>query len=414
MELIDPPLQEGKIQKGFKFSEVGIIPEDWIAEKLENFFSYISYGFTNPMPMVENGVYLITAKNIYDGKIQYDSARFTTQNAYKKLLTEKSKPKLNDILLTKDGSLGRLAIVDRDDICINQSVAVMRPNNRVSALYLKLLLESPKYQKIMLDNAGGSTIKHIYITIVNLMPIGIPKFLSEQTAIATALSDADALISSLEKLIAKKKLIKQGAMQELLRPKDGWETKKIGDVALIIRGASPRPIEDPRWFDKNSLIGWVRISDITKSKKYLTETTQKLSPSGIKQSRFVEAESLIMSICATVGKPVITKIPSCIHDGFVVFKNSQIDLEYLYYVLEMIEPLWGKNGQTGSQMNLNTGIINTTEIAFPKNSSSQREIANLFNGLDQELSGLEHKLNKACKLKQGMMQDLLTGRVRLV
>jgi type I restriction enzyme S subunit len=105
---------------------------------------------------------------------------------------------------------------------------------------------------------------------------------------------------------------------------DDWEVKTLGELSNIYRGASPRPIDDPKWFDEKSQIGWVRISDVTKSKRRLKETTQRLSELGVRHSRFVPASSLIMSICATVGRPIITDIDVCIHDGFVVFEKSQV------------------------------------------------------------------------------------------
>ena len=101
-------------------------------------------------------------------------------------------------------------------ICINQSVAVLRPNTKVKPPFLAALLQCDLYQRRMIEDAGGSTIKHIYITIVNQMPVGVPRSRDEQQAIAEALGDADALIGALEALIAKKRDVKQGAMQELL------------------------------------------------------------------------------------------------------------------------------------------------------------------------------------------------------
>lgn len=132
-----------KIPAGYKQTEVGVIPEDWEIKSLEAFTSFISYGFTNPMPTSESGVYMITAKDINNGKIQFDSARCTTEEAYRTLLTAKSRPKKDDLLLTKDGTLGRLALVDDKTVCINQSVAVLRPNANVVSQFLKVLLEAP-------------------------------------------------------------------------------------------------------------------------------------------------------------------------------------------------------------------------------------------------------------------------------
>jgi type I restriction enzyme S subunit len=147
---------------------------------------------------------------------------------------------------------------------------------------------------------------------------------------------------------------------------------------------------------------------------FLRETTQQLSALGIQNSRRVDHGSLIMSICATVGRPIITAIVSCIHDGFVVFDNLRADKRFLYYVLTSIESDWSKHGQTGSQMNLNTNLINRTEVSIPPTVDEQTAIATILSDIDAEVAALEAKLAKARQIKQGMMQELLTGRIRLL
>ncbi len=195
-------------------------------------------------------------------------------------------------------------------------------------------------------------------------------------------------------------------------PED-WVVKKLGDIAKIYRGASPRPIEDPKWFNEYSNIGWVRISDVTKSVKYLFNTTQHLSEQGVKQSRFVKQENLIMSICATVGKPIITKKDVCIHDGFVIFERPKIKIEYLYYFLSSIEDNWSKNGQTGSQMNLNTTIIENEYISFPNSLEEQQAISTALSDVDALITSLDKLIVKKCDIKQATMLQLLTGKTRL-
>ncbi|MBU4511137.1 restriction endonuclease subunit S [bacterium] len=195
-------------------------------------------------------------------------------------------------------------------------------------------------------------------------------------------------------------------------PED-WEVKKLGNIAKITRGASPRPIGSPIWFDEKSKIGWVRISDVTKSTKLLKYTTQKLSELGIKHSRFVGKSNLIMSICATVGRPILTEVDVCIHDGFVVFSDPKIEKEYLYYILSFIENDWASSGQIGSQMNLNTGLINFTQIAFPKSKTEQTAIATVLSDTDALIAHLEKLIAKKKAIKQGAMQQLLTGKKRL-
>ncbi len=215
--------QNGKIRSPqthkYNESELGLIPEGWEVVELKDNLTYISYGFTNPMPTTENGPFMVTAADIKYGKISYQTCRKTSQDAFDNLLTQKSKPIKNDILLTKDGTLGRIALMDDSMICINQSVALLRPNNQVDAMFLKHLLESPMYQKKILDDAGGSTIKHIYITIIDKMKLAQPLGLLEQTQIANIITTQDKKIETEEKNLAKLKELKKGLMNDLLSGK---------------------------------------------------------------------------------------------------------------------------------------------------------------------------------------------------
>jgi type I restriction enzyme S subunit len=195
---------------------------------------------------------------------------------------------------------------------------------------------------------------------------------------------------------------------------DDWDAVPLSQTAKrITRGASPRPIDSPVWFDSRSSVGWVRISDVTRSGRYLMETTQRLSKEGIRRSRPVPSGSLIMSICATVGRPIETRIDTCIHDGFVVFDQPSIDQSYLYHVLAALEPAWSKHGQTGSQMNLNTGLINGCLIPLPPAETEQRAIAQALSDVDTLLATLDQMIAKKRDLKQAAMQQLLTGKTRL-
>ncbi|MDP2365462.1 MAG: restriction endonuclease subunit S, partial [Ignavibacteria bacterium] len=249
---------------------------------------------------------------------------------------------------------------------------------------------------------------------VSNFKIPLPPTKAEQTAIATTLNDADKLIKEIEKLIAKKKMIKQGVMQELLKPKEGWEAQKLGVIANIRRGASPRPIKDTKWFSDKGR-GWIRISDVTNSNVYLNKTTQYLSEDGIRNSVAVDKGDLIMSICATIGIPIIINIPSCIHDGFVLFRNYEkyLDLFFLYFFLQANTEVFSDKGQPGTQKNLNTTIVGDIEINYPS-LVEQRLTGGILRDIDIEITSLEKKLDKFKMLKQGMMQNLLTGKIRLV
>lgn len=182
------------------------------AEPLENFLENITYGFTNPMPDAEEGPWKITAKDIIDGKINFLTARKTTTEAFD-ALTEKSRPIIGDVLLTKDGTLGRMAIVEDTNICVNQSVAVLRCNKRVVPKILMYLLQMPEYQRDMISNAGGGTIKHIYITKVNKMQVAVPSmetqkkllaFLGKIEKIKTTISHSLEHLETLKKALLQK------------------------------------------------------------------------------------------------------------------------------------------------------------------------------------------------------------------
>ena len=193
-----------------------------------------------------------------------------------------------------------------------------------------------------------------------------------------------------------------------------WKVVSLSRTARrITRGASPRPIDSPLWFDEESGVGWVRISDVTRSHRYLEETAQRLSDAGIRNSRFVRSGGLIMSICATVGRPIETRIDACIHDGFVVFEQPQINQSFLYHALVDLEQTWFRRGQTGSQMNLNTGLINRRLVAIPRTEAEQRAIATALSDVDALLGGLDRLIAKKRDLKQATMQHLLTGQTRL-
>ncbi|MGL2886556.1 restriction endonuclease subunit S [Helicobacter pylori] len=195
-------------------------------------------------------------------------------------------------------------------------------------------------------------------------------------------------------------------MDALTTPSN-WQRVRLGDIAEIKRGASPRPIENPKWFCANSNVGWVRISDISKNSRFLYKTAQKLSKKGIEKSRFIKQNSLIMSMCATIGKPIITKIDTCIHDGFVVFENPKIDLNYLYYFLCYIEKEWLESGQQGSQVNLNVDLIKNKEVFCPKDLNEQIAIANILSGLDRYLYSLRALILKKESVKKALRIKML-------
>ncbi|WP_462267729.1 restriction endonuclease subunit S [Mucilaginibacter sp.] len=392
-----------------KQTEIGLIPEDWEVKSIGTLAVKILGGGTPPRAIKSYWGGIIPWVTVKDFKsfTPLSTQEYITDQGLKNSSTRLVSK--GEIIIATRIALGEIAIYDID-VSINQDLKCIYLDKAVSKRYFYY-----SYKNIatkIVEKGSGSTVMGLSINDLKAFQISIPQ-ISEQEAIATALDNVDKWIESIEKLIAKKRLIKNGAITKLFTHKDGWYTKRLSEIAKVTRGASPRPIESPVWFDYKSNIGWVRISDVTKSAKYLKETVQKLSDLGVKNSRFVKSNSLIMSICATIGKPIITKMDVCIHDGFVVFTDLKVDQDFLYNYLKFIELDWSKNGQTGSQMNLNTSIINSTEISFPNSINEQIHIATILSNIDSEISALESKQQIARQLKQGVMQQLLTGKVRL-
>jgi type I restriction enzyme S subunit len=231
---------------------------EWKKVKLDDCLELITYGFTNPMPDTLSGPWKVTAKDINNGRIVFETARHTSQEAFDNDLTDKSRPKKGDILLTKDGTLGRLAIVGDERVCINQSVALLRVNKDIlSVPYLYYLLSTPLYQAKMIADAGGAAIKHIYITRVNQLLIPCPSY-DEQCRIANILSRYDSLIENYQKQI---KLLEEAAQRlykewfvDLHFPghentkivdgvPEGWEKKMMGEIVEINKRNIPKNYE---------------------------------------------------------------------------------------------------------------------------------------------------------------------------
>ncbi|PXW91895.1 type I restriction enzyme S subunit [Sphaerotilus hippei] len=419
-EAHEPPARY-LVKAEYRRTEIGVIPTDWDVKRLRDISPNQSVGLViNPSTYFDTKgtVPMLVGSNVAENRIDWNGARRISTASNERLPA--SRIYAGDLVTVRVGDPGVTAVIPREYSGSNcASMMIVRSHPSFDSTWLCHLMNS-SYGRSRIESVQyGTAQKQFNISDAVDFQYPVPP-LAEQRAIATALSNVDALIAGLERLIAKKRDIKQAAMQQLLTGQtrlpgfsEEWSTETLGNLAEIQRGASPRPIDSPVWFDTNSSVGWVRISDVTSSGMYLNETTQRLSQQGIKHSRPVERGSLIMSICATVGRPVITAIDVCIHDGFVVFDSPRADKHFLYHVLQWIEPAWAKHGQTGSQMNLNTGLIRNTPVPCPA-LEEQIAIASALSGMDTDLSALESRLAKTRAIKQGMMQELLTGRTRLV
>ena len=188
-----------------------------------------------------------------------------------------------------------------------------------------------------------------------------------------------------------------------------WSVKAIKWLSPVLRGASPRPIDDPKYFDDDGEYAWVRIADSTASTGILTETTQRLSALGSSLSVKLEIGQLFVSIAGTVGKPCITAIKACIHDGFVYFPRLQINPKFLFRIFEA-GVCYGGLGKMGTQLNLNTDTIGSIRIAVPP-PEEMTEVLSFIDHETAKIDALVAEQEKLIALLQEKRQAVISHAV---
>jgi type I restriction enzyme, S subunit len=197
---------------------------------------------------------------------------------------------------------------------------------------------------------------------------------------------------------------------------EGWAWTRLGDILEVIRGASPRPKGDPRYFGGS--IPWIMISDISREKgKYISATKDTVTAIGARKSRYLNEGTLILSNSGSVCIPKILAVDGCIHDGFVAFPDmsEQLDIMYLYHCFDYIRPsVTQANRQGVTQVNLNTGIVRRMLIPFPTKAEQNKiveEIERRFAVADQIERTVDQGLKQAERLRQSILKNAFEGKL---
>lgn len=416
-----------EMKSGYKMTEVGVIPEDWEVKNVSEsclIKARIGWQGLKKSEYMSSGDYLlITGTDFDNGQVNWKSCAYVSKARYEQDSNIKIRPQ--DILISKDGTIGKVAYLGMIPKAgtLNSGIFVIRANDRkIDQVFLSKIFMSFYFEDFLNRLVAGSTINHLYQKDFIKFCFPLPNS-EEQAAIATALSDVDSLISALTKKIEKKKAIKQGLMQQLLTGKKrlpgfcgDWIKKNVSSVSYIFRGGSPRPIEN--YIVKSGGVNWIKIGDVDSSAKYIFRTNEQIIESGIQYSRFVHSGDLLLSNSMSFGRPYILKTEGCIHDGWLVIQNydKYFDKEFLYYLLGSDEVLrqYKSLAAGSSVLNLNKDIVGKVVLFFPPTISEQTAIANILSDCDSEIAALEEKRDKYKEIKQGMMQQLLTGKIRLI
>ena len=236
-----------------------------------------------------------------------------------------------------------------------------------------------------LPSLSKSTLNNIFLKNPNY---------KEQKKIGLLLSQIEVLITLQQRKLEQLNLLQRALLQRIFANRNlqpdlrftnfsgAWEQHKLGNMANILRGASPRPIKDKKWFDTNSRIGWIRISDVTSQNGRVYTLGQHLSKKGQEKTHVVSSQTLLLSIAASVGYPVITYVETGVHDGFIIFDKPKFNLDFMFFKLQSIQNIWSKYGQPGSQVNINSSIVANTSISIP-NIKEQKKISILLKKMVQ-------------------------------
>lgn len=406
------------VAEGYKNTEIGVIPKDWKVVHLNKVATIV--GGSTPSSFNKsywNGnINWFTPTEVGESKYVYKSIRKITQLGYENC-SAKILP-VGTIILTTRAVIGDLSIL-KEKACTNQGFQSFITNRLINNEYLYYRLAVLK--NILLLNASGSTFLEISLNKLRNIKIPLPP-LSEQNAIATALSDADALISATEKLIAKKKAIKQGAMQELLKPKEGWEEKSLGNLGFI-KSSSVDKIIHPNetivnllnYMDvyKNILIDKSKISAITSANSIQCNSMNLIkgdivfTPTSETPNDIGRASLIIEDLTKTVFSYHLTRLR--FYDDIIVN-----ELKPYIFNSEQLRAYFTIRATGSTRFVLKKADFEDAVISFPKSKSEQTRIATILSNMDAEISLLEQKLEKQKQIKQGMMQSLLTGKIRLL
>jgi type I restriction enzyme S subunit len=404
-----------ELKQGFKQTEVGMIPNDWEVKSL--------YEVAD---INQNGSKKIPDEFIYVDLESVTKGRLVKKNLINKINAPSRAQRIViplDILFqtVRPYQKNNLLFKESGEYIASTGYAVLR--SKVEPGYLYAQIHTDKFVNTVIDFCTGTSYPAINPVVLGAIKLPIPPTKAEQIAIAEALSNIDELISQTEKLIEKKKAIKQGVMQELLKRKEGWVTKRISEVCWFQEGPGVRKHQFTQ-----SGVKLLNGTNIQEGKLDLENTDKFISEDEAFgwYSHFLVDENDILIACSGVSidkfheKVTVAKVfhlPLCMNTSTMRFKVKKGYLDQGYFIQflkskRFKEQISGK--ATGSaQLNFGPSHVTMVEIDLP-GIEIQNKIGQVLSDMEMEIGNFEIKLKKLSFQKQGMMQALLTGKIRLV
>lgn len=419
------------VKQGYKQTEIGVIPEDWTVDTIDSVTLSVATGGNYKNSIQRSPYPLIKMGNLSRGHINLNKIEYVIDS----VPSEKDRLSYGDVLFNTRNTpelVGKVAVWKNELPIAYFNSNLLRFNfncEKSNSFFMNLIFNTKQVIAEFKNISKGTTsVAAIYPQDMLKVKIKIPP-IQEQNRIAEALSDVDSMISSLEKLIAKKKNVKQGAMQELLTGKKRllgftgeWVEKKIEDIVVrFATGLNPRQNFK---LNNGGTNYYVTIKDFREGKLFLDDACDRIDNEAlarINERSDLRKNDLLFSSIGRIGDAyLITETPknwNINESVFTLRPNLQIIYPLMLFYLLTSEDIKNKllDSTTGSTLkSIKLGHLKEIFCRFPQDIGEQIAISSILSDMDNEIESLEQKLAKARQVKQGMMQQLLTGKIRLV
>lgn len=393
------------IPQGYKQTELGIIPEDWevkqIRDELTLLTDFDANGSfadmaANVQTYIGGGYAWYVRATDLEQQTPLSEVKYVDESSYRFL--KKSSLYGGEVLLAKRGDIGKVYLFEAKTMyaTLAPNLYLLKLNQEIDSNYLYYYLKSTNGQKALKDINASTSLGALYKEDVKNLYILYPSP-EEQRAIAEALSDIDGLIAALDKKIAKKRLIKQGAMSKLLSLSNRgkkWFNTKLGCVVNIRKGSMLTSEE--------FIVGNVPVIAGGKT------------PAGYHNVANRPANTITISASgASAGYVALHNTPIFASDCSTIVPDPSYDIEYMYHLLVYYQSEIYSLQTGGAQPHVHPSDLNEMQILYASDIKTQQAIATILNDMDKEIADLEAKRDKYQFLKSGMMQKLLTGQIRL-
>ena len=411
------------MKPGYKQTDVGVIPEEWEVKPLFTLSTEIGDGIhSTPNYVKSSEFHFVNGNNLVNDRVSVtDSTMCVSEKEYKTLrknLTDRT------LLLSINGTIGNLAFYNCERVVLGKSAAYVSVGKAVSRRFIAYCLKSRPTSLFFDNELTGTTIRNLSLQSLRNTPIPLPPTITEQRAIAEALSDVDALLGALDRLITKKRDLKQAAMQQLLTGQTRlpgfhgeWAEKRLGDVGAFSKGSGIKKDEVV-----SHGLPCVRYGEIyTHHDDCVRVFNSFITPGTAKQSQRIQKGDLLFAgsgeTAEEIGKCVAFLGDEEAYAGgdIVIFSPVAQDSMFLGYLMNhaSVASQKASMGQGDAVVHISARNLARLKLHLPT-VCEQTAIAAVLTDMDAELAALEQRRAKTRALKQGMMQELLTGRTRLV